>query len=34
LGYSGIPLHKAYDFDPVLEGLNKEEEKQINGTGC
>lgn len=33
-GYGGIPLRKAYDFDPVLDGLTPAEEKQIIGYGC
>lgn len=33
-GYGNISLSKAYEFDPVLKGLTKEEEKQIIGTGC
>ena len=33
-GYGNISLRKAYDFDPVLKGLTKAEEKQIIGTGC
>ena len=33
-GYGSISLHKAYDFDPVFDGLTPEEERQIIGTGC
>ena len=33
-GYGSISLRKAYAFDPVFEGLSKEEEKQIIGSGC
>lgn len=32
--YGGLPLSRAYRFDPVIPGLTPEEEKQIIGTGC
>jgi len=33
-GYGSISLGKAYEFDPVFDGLTSEEEKQIIGSGC
>ncbi len=33
-GYGTISLQKAYDFDPVFDGLTPKEEEQIIGTGC
>lgn len=32
--YGGLPLSRAYRFDPVIPGLTPEEETQIIGTGC
>jgi len=32
--YTSISLSKAYHFEPVPEGLSKEQEKQILGIGC
>lgn len=33
-GYGSIPLKKAYDFDPIPEGLDAQYHKNIYGTGC
>lgn len=32
--HESIPLKKAYEFDPIPEGLSKEYEKNIIGSGC
>ncbi|MBJ7882123.1 beta-N-acetylhexosaminidase [Gelidibacter salicanalis] len=33
-GYTSIPLKKAYDFDPIPEGLDVQYHKNIYGTGA
>ena len=32
--YKTIPLRKAYDFNPIPEGITPEQEKQVLGFGC
>lgn len=32
--YASIPLEKAYDFDPIPEGLPEQFHQNIYGTGC
>ena len=32
--YESIPLDKAYDFNPIPDGLSAAEQKQIIGLGC
>ncbi|MGA0846398.1 MAG: family 20 glycosylhydrolase, partial [Luteolibacter sp.] len=32
--YAGLPLTRAYRFEPIIAGLTAEEEKQIIGIGC
>lgn len=32
--YQSIPLRKAYEFNPVPEGLSEEQAKQVLGLGC
>lgn len=32
--YNAIPLKKAYEFNPVPEGLTKEQNKRVLGLGC
>lgn len=32
--YESIPLEKSYNFNPVPEGLTREQEKRILGSGC
>ncbi len=33
-GYGSISLQKAYDFEPVFAGLEKEYESKVKGLGC
>ncbi|HCM19187.1 MAG TPA: glycoside hydrolase family 20, partial [Porphyromonadaceae bacterium] len=33
-GYDRISLQQAYSFDPIPEGLKKEDEPKILGLGC
>ncbi|MFT7620703.1 MAG: hexosaminidase, partial [Planctomycetota bacterium] len=33
-GYGSIPVRKAYEFDPMIDGLSVAEQKRIIGTGC
>ena len=33
-GYGSISMQKAYDFNPILDGLTPEEEGRIIGLGC
>ncbi|SHF76207.1 hexosaminidase [Salegentibacter echinorum] len=32
--YKSIPLSKAYSFNPIPDGLKKEDEKKVLGLGC
>lgn len=33
-GYQGIPVQKAYSFDPVFKGLSPEHYDKVKGFGC
>jgi len=32
--YRGIPLKKAYEFDPMFTGLSQEQQTKVLGLGC
>ncbi len=32
--YTSIPLDKAYNFEPIFEGLSAKEAKRVKGLGC